>query len=234
MATARAFVSDVLEDIGVLAQGETAEAGNAVRALRILNDVLDLWNTTDRAVYADETLSFTLTASLSPHTLGPDGATWAVATRPVEIKSASLEVSNTRTPLAIQDADWYAGLTTPEDTSEQPTALYPEYAWPNANLYFYPVPTSAYTVHLRVRRLLESLALDDEFDVPPGYRLALRLTVDEQSLKPFGQPPDPELSHRASKARAAVFSRNVTIPKICTDVVGSERGYYNYLTGRSE
>lgn len=234
MPTARAVVSDALMEIGALAQGQTVSAGDAKFGLGRLNLVLDDWSAPGRAIYADQTISFTLTPDLSPHTLGSNGATWTVTSRPIVIKAASVEINNTRSPITIRDSQWYAAQGLPESTSAIPSDLYPEYAWPNANLYFYPVPSTAYDVHLLVRRVLTQLTLDDDVDLPPGYQNALMLTTAEACLKGFGQPPDGDLSQRASKARYRAFSGNVSIPRLCSDVVGTGGGYYNIETGRTE
>lgn len=237
LVTGLTIVSDVLKEIGALAQGETAQAGDAQDVLGKVNRVIDDWNSVRRAVYADQILTRTLTPSLNPHTLGPDAATWDLDQRPVSIEHAAVIVNGVYTPIDLILASQYTDISTPTDTAAVPTSLYVEAAWPNANLYFYPVPTTVYDVRLRLRIVLALLTLGDEFDLPPGYRNALTLTVAEETCDMFGKPMPPSLPSRASKARARVQGNNQPIPTLQTVDSGmpsSIGGWFNYLTGRVE
>jgi len=212
----RTLVSDALQEIGALSQGETASAGDALFGLGKLNRVLDNWNAERRAIYADQIVSYTLTPNLSPHTLGSNAATWVIASRPVSIEHAAIVINDAYTPIDIISAQQYAEFTTPTLTSEIPTALYPAFAWPNAKLYFYPVPSAAYVVRLLIRIVLSDFTLDDLFDLPPGYRDAVTLSLAEECAGSFGKPVDPDLLRRASKARARIQANNLSIPTLAT------------------
>ena len=115
-----------------------------------------------------------------------------------------------------------------------PTDVYYQPDWPNGKLYFWPVPTVAYQVDLETRVLLSQLVLTDSFDLPPGYRDAVTLTLAEQASRGFGRPVLPDLAASAAKSRARVFANNDVTPGITTDDSGmpsSEGSYFNWRSG---
>jgi hypothetical protein len=229
---ARTIVTDAAKELGVASQGETLTAGDAQDLLSKLNRLLDTWNAEPKNIYAERLISETTTASLQPHTLGNDGATWAVDIRPPSIVSATIIATGAiRTPLAVLPFSTYADLTTPEDTGV-PEALYVNAEWPNSELYFWPIPDGAYTVKLLCRIALNEVTLDDEVYFPPGYQDAITLTLAEESADMFGRPMPPSLPSRASKKRATIQSNNTVIPRLTSDVAGSCGSTWDYRTGR--
>src|SRR3972149_6140403 len=86
--TIQDLCQDALLEIGVLAQGESIQAGDAAFTLGKLQRLLNSWNANRRAVYATTFVTNPLTPSLSPHTTGPTGATWTVTQRPGSIAGA--------------------------------------------------------------------------------------------------------------------------------------------------
>lgn len=234
--TYRDVVNQVLEELGVLGQGETASAGDSIAALVRVNRVLDSWNADEQAAYSETLIQNILTPGLQPHTLGPTGATWTVSQRPVAIQDAQLFVGTVTYDLTIRTADWYADLPVPALQSMIPTDLFYNPTWPNGACYFWPVPLAAYTVQLLVHSVLGSSAtLNDTLVLPPGYQQALILTAAEECFAAFGTPLEnrPFISQRASDARARIFAANLMTPPMATRDVGlpGKRGWFNWRTG---
>lgn len=233
--TTSEIVADALRKIGRLGIGATASGEDATYVLFTLNSLLDLWNAKRHAVYGESKQSFTLTPSLQPHTIGPSSATVSATIRPVSIAAALLEVSDHRYPIAIRTREWYSNLSTPELTSTHPTDLYYEPGWPNGSLYFWPVPTSAYSVDLWKRILLASLALTDSFTLPPGYQAAITGTLCEMIAPTYGWQITAEQQREFRDARATIFGNNDVTPEYIADggLPGSRSGgWYDYQTGR--
>jgi len=69
--TALDIVTDALMELNVVAQGETAQPGDASFGLRKLNRLLDNWAARKVYIYNVTFPTFTLVAGLSPHTIGP-------------------------------------------------------------------------------------------------------------------------------------------------------------------
>lgn len=73
MLTALDIVTGSLQEINAVAQGETAESGDANFALTKLNDLLDEWAARKVFIYDLSFPVYTLQPGLSPHTIGPMG-----------------------------------------------------------------------------------------------------------------------------------------------------------------
>lgn len=210
-------------------------------ALLMFNELLDLLNATERALYTDTFFSGTLTAALQPHTIGvtADSPTFAISVaRPTQIKAANLLITaatpTTRIPLTLRDGQWWMDVRARLVSSAIPTDLYYDPGWPNGSIYLWPVPTTAYGLELNFSTLLASVALTDTFTLPPGYQAALRLTLAEAIAGMWGQAIGPDLARRAREARGAVWSENDTIPGVIPDgglTLGARGGGFNYLTG---
>src|SRR4051812_25068654 len=98
--------------IGVASPVDTIDGLMADVGLAELNMLLDQWNA-DRAGASQPTFpAYTLTASLSPHTIGPTG-TFVVVQRPVTIEGATLlwPDAPTRVELTMRDRAWWREQT---------------------------------------------------------------------------------------------------------------------------
>lgn len=243
--TIQDIVTDALLEPGILADGETPNAGQSSTVLKKLRRLLNNWNADRRAVYATAFVTNTLTAGLSPHTIGPTGATWTVTQRPVSVDGANLILAgsggaaDTYLPITIRDAAWWNAQTVPGLESSVPTDLYYQPDWPNGKLYFWPVPDTADDVQLMLRVLLDdTVDLTDTFTLPPGYQDAITLTLSASICRMFGVPLDvsADLAQQAKLARARIFSNNEQPTRIQTADAGMQasngtRPTYNYLIG---
>lgn len=240
--TVRDLVTEALEELGVIGQGETASDNDADSGLRRYNRLLDAWNAEGRAVYADQFLSYTLTPALSPHTWGPTG-TFVITNRPLKIYDpAHLWLGSSpdvKIPIRVRDKAWWNDQRVPSLPSSIPTDVYPDYTWPNASLYFWPVPSSAYRVELAAQIVLASVTLDSSFSLPYGYWRAHVLTLAEECVSAFGRAVTADIGKLvadAGKARAIAFGNNVSAPAIATrdygmpQARGRGRRSFNYLS----
>lgn len=234
--TIQELVTDALEELGVVSPGDEPAPEDSQTALKRLNRLLDNWNADRRAVYANQFSTHTLTPALQPHTIGTSSPTFSVTQRPVSIERANLVISDVRYGLNLRNAEWWAGLSDYTLTGEIPTDLYYEPAWPNGQLYLWPVPTTAHTLELLTRVLLASVTLATTFALPPGYQDALTLTLAEGLSVPFDRPVPSELAQGARTARARIFANNDPDPHISVADVGLpgsfQRGGFDYRIGR--
>lgn len=235
MRTITDLITGALVKIRAARAGDVPSPEDLQLGLDGLNELLDLWNLDDRAAYSTTPSDFTLVANRSPHTIGPSGSKagpadpdFVVTQRPVAIRYAAVNIgSNVYREIRVRDAIWYQRQTMPALTLTFPTDLYyaPDWTDPNGlgtgygNVYFWGVPTSAYTVRLWLRVLLAQVAIGDTFSLPQGYYRALKLTLAESIAEDFGQAVSPTLAMQAREARDAVFGNNVTVPRIRTSDV---------------
>ena len=254
--TVRQVCTNALYEINVVAPGENPDALELAFVLDKFNQLVDSWNTQQVYIYASDLLSarpdtgaaYLLTPGLSPHTIGPTpvGNTPAPsflvgAERPVRLVSANILLSNVnpivRFPLEIRDKDWWAKQRVQTIQTSLPTDLYYRPDWPLGSLFFWPVPNFAYKVEFEVETIIAGGAtLDTVFAAPPGYELAITLTLAELLCPSFEKPPNQILLQAASKARMNVQGLNALAPRINLDDFGQPsttrpRASFNYHTG---
>ncbi len=230
-----AIITEALQELNVYMPGVSADAPDAAFCLSKLNQIFDNWNAERRAVWCDIFSSFTLTDGLSPHTIGPTGATWTMAIRPVTLDGCFLNL-NTQTPNVFVEIDrinketYERYISVPSIATSIPTCVYYEKDFPNGKLFFYPVPNYAYEVRISSRQLLAAVALTDSINFPPGYQSAITLTLEEDICTGMGRTVPDIVSMKARQARARIFANN-TEPLLVNFKDGQQddrRSNYNY------
>jgi hypothetical protein len=213
------IIADALAEIGVLGAGETPTAEDAALGLRRLNAIVDDWNAERGMVMADVITTRTIAPNVSPHTLyvleGSEapivGPTWTDSDRPVDLLEVNLVVGDVRYPLKVyKGIEQWATHTLPEMTSAMPCEVSYVAGYPTCSFYFWPVPTTAYTVEIYSRIVLSAFTLALSVKLAPGYQDAYMLTLAESLAPAFGQAA--RLSQmtveNAKKARARVWRAN--------------------------
>ena len=103
-----------------------------------------------------------------------------------------------------------------------PTDLYPDYAWPDALLYFWPVINAGDQVRIQTWTTVQQFAsFTDPLGgpggpgtLPPAYRTAIKLTLAETLCPGCQLEPSPTLVQAAIVARAAMMGNNAQPPRI--------------------
>lgn len=237
MATWTDIITDAFTEIRVARAGDELAPEMLTSGQRLANAIIDQWNADRLRVYADMFIMNTLTPSLQIHTIGPSG-TWTQTSRPVSIEGGSVLLGGTNNPrvgIGIRNAQWWNDVSVPTITATFPTDLYYQPDWPNGSIVFYPIPTQAYQVELWVRMLLSAITdVTADFSMPPGYQLALTLTLAERLAPGNGQSVSQETKEQAREARDIAFGNNVVIPNLTTldsGMPGSRGGGWLYRTG---
>lgn len=229
------LVADVLREIRVINAVDPAGPEDQAYVLRKVNRILDRWNADRQTVFQELIASFTCSPGVSPHTIGPSTATWTTGQRPVSLEAAAWaeNAAGSRTPIAVRNSSWWMRLPDKASSSSFPTDVYFEPAWPNGNLYFWPVPTAARVVDLQMRVVLGMLALGDRLSMPPGYLDAIIKTAAEECVGQFGVDMPAGLPQFALDARAVIFGNNGETLPLENDAPGSGAGgYFDYQVGR--
>ncbi len=219
------LITEAFAEIGVYAQGEVPSAADANFAMSKLNRMLDAWNAQKLYVYVVDFANYTLVPGLIPHTIGPSGATYTVAQRPVRIEAANViqnaGLSQVNTPLNIRPIEFWQGMTVPNVSTSIPTDLYYAADWPNGKMYIWPVPTVAYGLQLWTWKVLsEFTALTALISFPPGYRDMLAYSLAVALAPSFGKSVPVELLVLMKMAKDAVFGLNSVSPRILTTDTG--------------
>lgn len=243
------IISDALYEIGVYGPDDLVpSAADAQLCFRLLNRELDSMAARQAFVYAMQFVEYTLTPGTQPTLIGPGltAPNFAAAQRPVRIEGAALVLNNV-TPnvdspiINIRDATWWKNQQVKPLLTNVPTDLYYEPDFPNGSLFFWPVPNFAYGVRLEIWGLISQFAsIAATFNLPPGYKKALVLTLALRACRAFGVPVPPSLPGDVRDAWKAVQSNNVKSPRIASadyGATGSRRGgssrpTFNYYVGQ--
>lgn len=241
--------TSALVEIGIVAPGETPAPEESQWAFTKANEVLDVWAALRRYVYSYQFLVFTFKAGINPVLLGPSpAATWSVPQRPVRLESAAL-ILNSGIPvdlaINIRDKDWWALNAVKSISTNVPTDVYPDYTFPDASLYFWPVINSGDQARIQIwGNIAQYASITDPIGgpggpgtLPPAMRTALKLTLAESLLPSANREPNPVLAAAAMAARAAFVGNNAKPPRIQTQDAGmpkAQRGAisdFNWATG---
>ena len=226
------LVSDIINlalyELNTLAQGETPDTGLQTYVFNRLNLLLDEWSARKPFAYAVDFNVYTLQANLSPHTIGPSGATFTVTQRPNRLEGADLILNTTPTnvdiPLNVRDEQWWLYERVKSLTSSIPTDVYYSPQWPNGQLFFWPVPTFAYQVRLETWTLINQFSsVSNTVVFPPGYQNALMLTLATQIAAGVGGQLNPATVENAKRALKAIQSNNMAAPRTTTVEAGQPR-----------
>jgi hypothetical protein len=241
------IILDAMIEVGIASPGDPPDGDVVQWAFRKYNYLLNYWAAKKNFVYSTSFQVFNLVAGLSPHTIGPNNATFNVPQRPVKIESWALILNSGQSAVdlphkPLRDNAWWAMQRTKAIQTNVPTDLYYSPDQPNGSLFFWPVPNAVMPVRLELWALVsEALSINDPIDgaggvgtLPPAYRTAIMLTLAE-TLQPGGRKEaDSTLAAMALAARASVFGNNTASPRISTQdsgMPGKRRGGFNWLTG---
>jgi hypothetical protein len=251
MSTATDIISNSLLEIGKLAQGETANAGDVAWGLSKLNRMIDAWNARRLFIFAVNFVeTYTLTPGLIPHTIGPSSnipapnfATVNGSTRPARIESAAIILNNINPkvtqPLNPRDADWWANERIKTLQTDLPTEFYYEPDYPLGKIFLWPVPITAWGLELQTWTEFNKFTTSTTITLPQGYEDAITWSLAETMMASYRVQADrsAEIRLQARSARAVIQSINAKTPLIASRDYGMphkgsfNRTNWNYTTG---
>lgn len=221
MATAADIIRDALKLLGVLAAGESLSAVDQVDGLRALNRMLGTWANERLLVHGTRRATYTLTAGLSPHTIGATGT--LATTRPLRIDGAGIVESEQERPLRLLTDAEYQRIPD-KGLDGTPSQVWVEQTHPNAKLWLWPVPTTAATLALYTWSRITEFEASDAVSLPDGYEDALIHALAIRVAPLYGVEPGGTLRENASEALAAVKRTNMQTPLVEMDSALTRRG----------
>lgn len=234
--TAGSLIASALRLVGVLAAGEDPAAEDSNDALVTLNDLIDSWSNENLLIPNKVSETFALTANQQTYTMGSGGD--FDTTRPVSIENALLQVTNVspvlELPMAILNQDQFANISLKTLTSNYPSSIYNDQAYPLNNIKFWPVPeSSGYNVVLYSWKPLSQVAtLATSFSLPPGYTRALRFNLAVDLSGEYGKTLPDTVTAIAIQAKAAIKRTNVRPYYLRVDsAIQARPAVWNWLTG---
>ena len=151
--------------------------------------------------------------------------------RPVKIEKISIQYPNgSSQPVEIEipliPLEEWVGIPAKNTNSLWPLFCYDDDAFPFRNLRFWPIPANAANCTLYIWEQLSALSgLDQIIFAPPGYAMAMKLTLAEYLALHFERALSPDFHAKALAARNAIDNINEGIPVMRYDGIwGGRRG----------
>ena len=241
MTTVQELITNSLQDLGVIAAGETPSYEDQARAFTVLNNMIASWNTEELMIYTIEQDLYNYVAGQQSYTIGTGGD--FNATRPVKILAAYNRGNNglqTQVDYPIEvttDFSRYSEIVAKEIQTTLPVIMYDDGNYPLKSLYFWPVPSdTTYRPLLWSYQPLSSFAsLATSISVPDGYMEALEYNLAVRCSVPFQVTPTPDLKELAVNTKANVKRINYTNPTLQFDPALTKGGVaynlYSFLSG---
>ncbi|MGO9897297.1 MAG: hypothetical protein ACLPX8_24160 [Bryobacteraceae bacterium] len=241
------LLNSAAKALGKLRSGGGLCASELADGLTVANGLVDYWLTRKAFVYTTRMDEYTFSDKGPPdannpavYELGPGSTDWPGSVRPTRIERANIILNDSSPgvfiPLDILDVDQWADISLEQMPVTLPTKMYPDYANPNCNLYFWGQPTLPYILQLFTwQQLAAFAALGEEIAFPPGYYSAFLYSLAEVLGPQWNVQVPLMVTAQARKARAGIQSLNSRAPKLHTRDAGmppstQRTPYFNYRT----
>ena len=234
MTTAGDQINGALRLLGVLAEGETPSAETSQDALAALNQMIDSWNTERLAVYSTQDQVLTWPAGERVRTLGPTGD--LVGNRPIMLEDSTYfrdPTTNVSYGIKLINQQQYNGIAVKTVTSTYPQVMFVNMAYPDIEMYVYPVPFRSLEFHfISVEELTNPANLATTLAFPPGYLRAFRYNLACEIAPEFGVEPSPQVQRIAmtSKRNLKRINNPDDVMAIPYSITGT-RQRYNIFAG---
>lgn len=244
-ALASDIIQGALEELGVLAEGEKASAGDLGVALPRLQRWIDQANARRELIFSIAFTLFNLIANHAPHTIGP-GGDFNVLLRPVRIVGANFVLNSTSSNpidspvIRIMDADWWQRNPTKSLLSSITTHLYYDPTAPLGTLNFWPICNINNPVRLEYwDSIAQPINPNSALVLAPGYWDAAVLSLARNMCSVYNKQFSPDLRERWNYAMRVIEANNDKPPRIDTDMGSPNnrkggRPDFNFLTGLRE
>lgn len=214
--TARDICNSALRKAHVVGVGQTALDENINNAFTDLNGMIWQWSRNRWLVYRLLDLSVVCDGSQT-YTIGPGGDI-EMSVRPDRIESAYLRQL---VPAQPNPVDWQVSIIQSREDygdiqmknlSSPAYSLYLDPAWPLGVIYPWPVPPSAYELHVLPKLVLESFTdLNAELIFPLEYWEALVYNLAKRIGVDYGKDVDPQVEEIATASLALISATNFAI-----------------------
>lgn len=236
----RDLINGSLRLLGVLAEGESANAAQAQDALASLNSVIDSWSTESLSVMGTTQRIVTLAVAQQVYTMGPGGD--INIPRPTKIDDVSSVypggIGSVYLPMSEYTRDEYVAFTVIAYQSLIPLGYYINYGFPLHQLYMYPMPMAGTQLRFWTTDVLTQFTSINQAGVfAPGYEKALRYALAIELAPEYDVDPKPVVLAQAKLAKENIQRLNVEDVILgCGDfaAMGQRYGSWNRITGDYE
>lgn len=209
--TAAVMITDALNEIQVIGEGETPSATMYADGLRMLNRLLDVFSHKASFAFDASLRSLALTGQAS-FDVGPTGD--VVTLRPIKITSAYATMGGIDYRVRIISLEEYDTIGLKTSTGSIPECIAYNGVFPDGVVYVYP-KCSGVTINLRtVDQVKTFAATSTQIDMPEGYEDAIMLALAIRMAPGYGVQVNPDTRLAANRAIKLVERTNRTIPNL--------------------
>jgi hypothetical protein len=225
------LITDVLLDMGVIADQETPTASQSVGALTKLNDMIESWNIDPLKLYGATEYVIPFVANQAEYTIGV-GGNLNVA-RPDSINRAyvrnmSQPVNNRQDlPLVILTDQEWADIPVKEMSGTFPYAVWFNMTYPLITAHVTPVPNQTnYSLVFWDNNANATLALNTVLSFPPGYKRPIKSNLFIELAASYQIEVPSSVALIAQSSKMAIDRHNLEINELQT----SDTLRYNILS----
>jgi len=214
--TALNLITDVLLDMGVIADQEVPTAAQSVGALTKLNDLIESWNLDPQKLYGATQSILPFVANQATYTIGL-GGNLNIA-RPNNITAAFVR-NTTATPSQQQDIpittltdQQWADIPVKGMTGTFPYAVWFNMTNPLIVAHVTPIPTgSNYSLVVWDNNDNALLALNTVLALPPAYKRALKYGLFIELAAGYQLPVPESIGALAATSKLSIDRQNIQI-----------------------
>lgn len=185
--TGTEILTEVLEDLGILSIGATADTYHAAKVFRRLGQLIGGWHTEGIEVPVVTIVTFNLVISQGSYTIGTSGTPDKNTTRPEDVRGAFIrDSSSTDHALKKMSEAEYMRYSS-KSVAGRPSGYWYHNTVPNGTLYFAGLPNAVEAVHLFCSSsMAEPATVADNVVIPRGYCLPLISNLVVECAPAFG------------------------------------------------
>jgi hypothetical protein len=227
-------ISSALRGAGVVGVGQTANPQDTQDGLDLMNTLLTTWQINRWLVQDLLDLAFASTAS-SSYSVGPGGdfATPNATPRPDKLDAAFARLVSTGEDTYLypyMSREGYDRAPFKSAVGVPLAYFYDATLTTTGNVFFAPVPSAAYSLHVNAKNALgQFAATTDTITLPQPYIVALLWNLAAELRPYFQMPEDPQVTRRAETSLAAMINSIAQVPTVVAPRPANRGGIYSVM-----
>lgn len=210
--TVQQMVNDAMVSLGVLASGGTSSSAELADGLVRINQILENWGAEEITDYTRKVES-TTTSGAATLTMGPSATFNTV--RPVRIVAMRASSGGIGWDVEIVSPKKWSKVRQRTASAPLIEICYPQYAYTQATLNFWPVPSATNALEIQSLQALPSYSNgSDSIALPPAFEAALHWELTNQFIPVFGRTGNPALvayvEKKAAETKAVIQAYTIS------------------------
>jgi hypothetical protein len=230
LVTAGDVIASALRGAGVLGVGQTADPQDTQDGLDLMNTLLTEWQI-NRWLVSDLVELTTASSGAASYTVGPASNFVTPAPRPDKLDAAFVRLTSSGKDTYLYPFMSREGFDRVPFKGAQGDPLayfYDATLGPAGTVFFAPIPSLSYSLHLNVKNSLgQFAATTDVINLPQPYIVALLWNLAADLRPYFQMQEDPQVTRRAATSLTAMVNSIAQVPQMVAPLPGNRGGIYS-------